>query len=291
VSGYTNNGTHSLDQQELETIEIELLLQGIYRCYGIDFREYALSSLRRRIRLAMQAEGLPSVSALQERVLHDRSCWRRLLLALSVNVTAMFRDPEFFVSFRRHIVPMLRDRSFIRIWHTGCSTGEEVYSTAILLQEEGLYDRCRIYATDINDGVIRVAKVGIYPLAVMQGYSSNYLKAGGKRSLSEYFTAKFGYAMFRSSLRDNVHFSLHNLATDCAFNEFDIIFCRNVLIYFNKTLQGRAHHLLHSSLTPSGVLALGHKESLRYTPCESEYQVLDSAQRLYMKTPPGDLLD
>jgi chemotaxis protein methyltransferase CheR len=281
-----NNGI--LEGPELEALEIGLLLEGMYRCYGVDFREYALSSLRRRIRLAMAAEGLDSIAALQQKVLRDRACWRRLLLSMSVNVTSMFRDPQFFGSFRTDVVPMLRERSFIRIWHTGCATGQEVYSLAILLREEGLYDRCRIYATDINEGVLRVAKAGIYPLASMQGYSNNYIEASGTGSLSDYYTAKYGYAIFRSSLRENVHFSLHNLATDYAFNEFDIIFCRNVLIYFNKTLQSRVHRLLYASLVPSGVLALGHRESMRYTPHEADYSVMESTHRLYRKMAPEE---
>jgi chemotaxis protein methyltransferase CheR len=180
---------------------------------------------------------------------------------------------------------MLRERPFVRIWHTGCATGEEVYSMAILLREEGLYDKCRIYATDINEGVLRVAKAGIYPLSSMQTYANNYIKAGGRGSLSDYFTAKYGYAIFRSALKENVHFSNHNLATDSVFNEFDVIFCRNVLIYFNKTLQNRVHHLLYSSLVPHGVLALGHRESIRYTPHELDYSVLDSVHRLYVASP------
>jgi chemotaxis protein methyltransferase CheR len=290
VSGSTSNiqnGFHGgtlPEGPDLEALEIGLLLEGVYRCYGVDFREYALSSLRRRIRLAMGSEGLSSIAALQQKVLRDRACWRRLLLGLSVNVTSMFRDPEFFACVREKVIPLLREHPFVRIWHTGCATGEEVYSMAILLREEGLYDRCRIYATDINEGVLRVAKAGIYPLAAMQTYSNNYLAAGGTGALSDYYTAKYGYAILRSSLRENVHFSMHNLASDHAFNEFDLIFCRNVLIYFNKSLQSRVHDLLYTSLAPSGVLALGQKESMRYTPHEFDYTVLESARRLYVKT-------
>lgn len=271
------------NNDELELLEMRLLLEGIYAKYGFDFRDYATPSLRRRIRLAMHSEGAASISGLQEKVLHDRACWRRVLLTLSVNVTSMFRDPEFFCGFREKVIPILRDQPFIRIWHTGCSTGEEVYSMAILMHEEGLYDRCRIYATDINEGVLRVAKVGIYSLPAMEIYERNYVNAGGQGALSDYYTAKYGNAIIRSSLRENVVFSQHNLATDRSFNEFNVILCRNVMIYFNKPLQNRAHELLYRSLAGQGVLGLGTKETIRYTPYEQHFTVLDSVHRIYQK--------
>ncbi|MEC4818577.1 MAG: CheR family methyltransferase, partial [Scytonema sp. PMC 1069.18] len=178
-------------REQLEEIELQLLLEGIYRYYGFDFRNYALASLKRRIWSTIQAEGLTNISGLQEKVLHDPECMERLLYNLSVNVTAMFRDPSFFLAFRKKVVPMLRTYPFIRIWHAGCSTGEEVYSMAILLHEEGLYHRCRLYATDINEMVLKQAKMGIFPLELMQDYTQNYLKAGGKKSFSEYYTAAY----------------------------------------------------------------------------------------------------
>src|SRR5512132_3148531 len=179
------------EKLDLELIEIQLLTEGIYRHYGFDFRDYSLPSLRRRIWKRVYAEGLSTISGLQEKVLHDASCMERLLLDLSINTTAMFRDPTFYLAFRQKVVPMLRTYPFVRIWHAGCSTGEEVYSMAILLEEEGLYDRCRIYATDINDVVLTRAREGIYALDRMQEYTQNYLKAGGRRSFSEYYTAKY----------------------------------------------------------------------------------------------------
>ncbi|HEY9908462.1 MAG TPA: protein-glutamate O-methyltransferase CheR [Thermosynechococcaceae cyanobacterium] len=270
-------------ESKLEEIEIQLLLQGVYQCYGFDFRNYALSSLRRRVRNLLRTEKLPTVSALQERVLHDRVCLERFLLGLTVNVTAMFRDPSFFVAFRQQVVPLLRTYPFIRIWHAGCSTGQEVYSMAILLQEEGLYHRCRIYATDTNEQVLQSAKQGIYPLERMQEYTHLYLKAGGKRSFSEYYTAAYENALFRSSLRDNVVFSQHNLATDQSFNEFNVIFCRNVLIYFDKTLQARVHQLFHDSLCTFGILGLGRQESLKLTPYEKYYEELVRKEKLYRR--------
>jgi chemotaxis protein methyltransferase CheR len=269
--------------RELEKIEIELLLEGVYRHYGFDFRSYAYSSIRRRIWKRIQAEGLPSVTALQERVLHDRSMMEKLLLDLSVNVTAMFRDPNFYLRFRNDVIPLLRTYPFIRVWHAGCSTGEEVYSMAILLEEEGLYERARIYATDINEVVLQQAKTGIFPIDRMQEYTENYIKAGGKRSFSEYYTAKYDGAIFNSSLSRNVVFSQHNLVTDRSFSEFNVILCRNVLIYFDKPLQTRVHGLFYESLVTFGVLCLGSKESLRFSDFEQCYEQLSGAEKIYRK--------
>src|SRR5215218_8774541 len=222
-----------------EELEIDLLLEGLFRQYGIDFRGYARSSLRRRVRAVLAAEPLATVSALQDRMLRDSACLGRLLLGLSVNVSAMFRDPRFFLAFRRKAVPLLRTYPFIRIWQAGCSMGEEVYSLAILLQEEGLYERCRIYATDMNEAVLKRAREGIYPLDVMQKYSANYIAAGGTGSLSDYYTAAYDHVMLRPALREHVVFSQHNLVSDGVFNEFNVILCRNVMIYFTAPLQER----------------------------------------------------
>lgn len=267
----------------LERIEIELLLEGIHRHYGFDFRSYAYASVRRRLWKRIQAEGLRSVSELQAHVLHDPEVMERLLLDLSVNVTSMFRDPHFYLAFRTEVLPLLRTYPFIRIWHAGCSTGEEVYSMAILLEEEGLYDRARLYATDINDVVLQRARTGIFPLDRMQEYTENYMKAGGKRSFSEYYTAKYGGALFSSSLMRNVVFAQHNLVTDRSFAEFTVIFCRNVLIYFDKTLQQRVHGLFYESLVNFGILALGAKESLRFSKYEDCYERLHPNEKIYRK--------
>jgi len=268
---------------ELEDIEIQLLLEGIYQYYGFDFRDYARASLKRRILIAMRSERLARISAFQDRVLHDSACLERLLLTLSVNVTAMFRDPGFYLAFRNQVVPLLKTYPFIRIWHTGCSTGEEAYSMAILLREEGLYERCRIYATDMNDAVLRKARAGIFPMGRMQDYTNNYLCSGGRRSFSEYYTAAYDSAIFSTTLRENIVFSQHNLAMDGSFNEFHVILCRNVLIYFNKELQTRVHRLLYDSLTTFGVLGLGHQESIRFNPHEQAYEELEGGSRLYRR--------
>ncbi len=268
---------------DLERIEIELLLEGIFRHYGFDFRSYAYASIRRRLWKRIEEEGLSSVSALQEKVLHDPAMMEKLLLDLSINVTAMFRDPGFYVTFREHVVPLLRTYPFIRIWHAGCSTGEEVYSMAILLREEGLYDRARIYATDINEVVLQRAKAGIFPIERMQEYTDNYIKAGGKRSFSEYYTAKYGGALFDQTLTKNVVFSQHNLVTDRSFSEFNVILCRNVLIYFDKTLQSKVHSLFYDSLVMFGVLVLGSKETLRFMAHEECYQQIAPPEKIFRK--------
>ncbi|HUQ21318.1 MAG TPA: protein-glutamate O-methyltransferase CheR [Gemmatimonadaceae bacterium] len=275
--------TPSKYDPELEQIEIELLLEGIYRKYGFDFRSYAYASIRRRLWKRIEEESLTTVSELQNRVLHDAEMMEKLLLDLSINVTAMFRDPTFYRVFRQQVVPHLRTYPFIRIWHAGCATGEEVYSMAMLLEEEGLYERSRIYATDINEVVLQKAKSGIFPLDRMQEYTENYIAAGGKRSFSDYYVAKYDGALFSPSLTKNVVFSQHNLVTDRSFSEFNVILCRNVLIYFDKTLQARVLTLFYDSLAMFGILALGSKESLRFSPYEECYEQINGPEKIYRK--------
>jgi chemotaxis protein methyltransferase CheR len=269
--------------EDLERLEIELLLEAIHRRYGFDFREYAQASLKRRLRRRMGAEHLSTVSALQDKVLHDPACMERLLLDLSINVTAMFRDPTFYTAFREKAVPLLRTYPFTRIWVAGCSTGEEVYSLAILLDEEGVYERARIYATDINEAVLERARMGVFPLDKMQEYTQNYIRAGGKRAFSEYYSAAYDGAQFDRSLTRNVVFAQHNLVSDHSFNEFNTIVCRNVMIYFDRSLQEKVHGLFYDSLATFGVLALGHKESIKFTRFVECYEELDGSERLYRK--------
>lgn len=271
------------DEDTSEQFELDLLLEAVFRKYGYDFREYAPASLRRRVWTVIETEGLTSISGLQERVLHDPACLERFLLALSVNVTSLFRDPDFFLTFRTRVAPLLRTYPFLRIWHAGCSTGEEVYSMAILLQEEGLYDRCRIYATDLNESVLRRAREGIFSLDQAEAYARNYVQAGGKRSLSDYYTAAYGNGIFRASLKDNLVFSQHNLAMDGSFNEFNVILCRNVMIYFRKSLQQRVHNLFYDSLAMRGILGVGSKESLQFTPHEKDYEQIECGCKLYRR--------
>ena len=271
------------EELDLEEIEVELLLEGIYRLYGFDFREYAPASLRRRLRRRMDGEKVETVSALQNLILHDPRVMERLLLDLSINVTAMFRDPTFYLAFRTEIVPLLRTYPYSRLWVAGCSTGEEVYSLAILLAEEGLAERTRIYATDINEAVLEQARLGVFPLDKMQEYTQNYIRAGGTRAFSEYYVARYDGAQFQRALVENVVFARHNLASDSAFNEFNVITCRNVMIYFDKSLQEHVHELFYESLAMFGILALGQKETIKFSPREEAFEELDPAERLYRK--------
>jgi len=268
---------------DLERIEVELLLEGVFRHYGFDFRAYAFASIRRRLWKRIEAEGLSSISELQARILHDPPMMEKLLLDLSINVTAMFRDPLFYRAFREHVVPLLRTYPFIRLWHAGCATGEEVYSMAILLQEEGLYERSRIYATDINEVVLQRAKEGIFPIDRMQEYTENYIAAGGKRAFSDYYLAKYDGALFSPTLTTNVVFSLHNLVTDRSFAEFNVILCRNVLIYFDKSLQAKVHGLFYDSLAMFGILVLGSRESLRFSAYEERYEQINGPEKIFRK--------
>lgn len=269
--------------KDLETLEIDLLLEGIFQRYGFDFRDYARASLRRRVWKRVHAEGLTKVSTLIEKVLYEPSCMERFLLDLSINVTAMFRDPTFFLALRRKVVPLLRTYPYVRIWDAGCSSGEEVYSLAIMLEEEGILGKCRIYATDMNEVVLEHARSGIFPLSGMQENTSNYLKSGGTGSFSEYYSARYDSAIFRPELRENIVFAQHNLATDGSFNEFNLVICRNVLIYFNNELQAKVQKLFHQSLESFGLLGLGKKESLKYDEIASQYTTLDEQERIYRR--------
>ena len=269
--------------EDVEQIEIQLLLEGIFRHYGYDFRGYAPGSLKRRLWHRAIGEKVESISALQEKVLHDTDVMERLLLDLSINVTSMFRDPTFYLAFRTKVVPLMRTYPFVRIWNVGCSTGEETYSLAILLKEEELYEKTRIYATDINDSVVERARKGAFPLEKMRDYTENYIRAGGTEEFSSYYTAAGEVARFDPALGDHVVFAQHNLVTDAAFNVFNVIVCRNVMIYFGKALQDRVHELFHDSLETFGILALGHKESIRFSRYEDGYEAIDAGEKLYRK--------
>lgn len=271
------------ETEDVESMEVDLLVEGVYRRYGYDFRNYARASLRRRVRKALGSEALATVSGLQERILRDSDCMERFLNTLSVNVTAMFRDPGFYRALRNQVIPQLRTYPFARIWLAGCSTGEEVYSLAILLKEEGIYDRCRIYATDMSPDSLVKAESGIFPLASMKDYTSNFQMAGGKEDFSSYYAAHYDSAIFARGLKKNLVFSQHNLATDASFSEFHLILCRNVMIYFDKTLQARVHELFVDSLCKFGFLGLGNRESLRLSPQEKNYEEIEPGERLYRK--------
>jgi chemotaxis protein methyltransferase CheR len=268
---------------DLEALETAGFLEAVNRAYGYDFREYASASMRRRLHAAMANEQLGTVSALQERVLRSPECMERFLRTVIINVTSMFRDPTFFLALRGRVVPILRTYPFVRVWIAGCASGEEVYSLAILLHEEGLYDRTRIYATDLSVGVLRSAQDGIFPLEKMKEYTANYQQAGGSGDFSGYYTARYEGAIFKKDLKRSLVFSQHNLVTDGSFNEFNLILCRNVMIYFNKSLQERVLATFHDSLCTFGVLAVGKRESLRFSAAASLYQELDAEERLYRR--------
>ena len=272
-----------LVDDELESLELDLLLTGIAKRWGYDFRDYAPASLRRRVRRAVRLEGVPTLSALQERVLRDPEAFQRFVSCVSVQVTGMFRDPQVFRALRSQILPMLRTYPFVRIWDAGCSTGEEAYSLAILLAEEGLLDKARIYATDLSDDLLQRARAGVLPLRDMRAHTAAYHRAGGRRDFSEYYTADHQHALLREDLRRVIVFSQHNLAHDSSFNEFQLILCRNVMIYFDAPLRERVHRLLYESLVVFGVLAVGVKESLRYTPHADRYEPLAESLGIFRR--------
>ncbi len=268
---------------ELEQLELELLLEAMHQRYGYDFRGYARASLRRRLWRRVDLEGLRSLSGLQERVLHDPAAMDRLLTDLSINVTAMFRDPGFHAALREKVFPPLRTFPFVRAWVAGCSSGEEVLSIAIALREQGMLERTRIYATDMDAAVLARARQGCFPLDKLRDYTRNYIAAGGTQDFSAYYTVSGDEAVFDPALLRDVVFAQHNLATDRSFNEFDLVLCRNVLIYFGRELQDRVLGLFDESLGRRGVLALGRKETLNGTAIEGRYEPVDEAEKIYRK--------
>lgn len=269
------------ENSRVEQLELELLLEGLNRMYGYDYRNYVRSSVERRVKIRLNAERLPTITALLERILHDADTAQRLIQDFSIPVTEMFRDPLFFYAFRTKVIPELRRLPEIRIWHAGCSSGEEVYSMAILLEEEGLLPKTRIYATDINETMLERARSGAFPLNRMQMYTTNYIHSGGMREFSSYYESDQVYARFNPELIQHTLFVHHNLVTDRSFNEFHVIICRNVMIYFDLELQSRVHDLFYESLASSGIMALGSKESLMLSHHRQNYRELDANQKIY----------
>jgi chemotaxis protein methyltransferase CheR len=264
-------------------IELQLLIDAIYLKYHYDFRGYAQASLRRRMRAALLRFNCSSLSQLQDRVLREPAMLTAMMDFLTVQVSDMFRDPAYYQALRRHVVPMLRTYPSLKIWIAGCSTGEEAYSMAILLREEGLLDRTLIYATDINGQALQRAEAGIYDLDRIAGFTENHRRSGGSSSLSDYYMAAYGRAVFDKSLRRNIVFSDHSLATDSVFAEVQLVSCRNVLIYFNRSLQDRAIGLFRDALCRKGFLGIGAKESLRFSDHSNDFVDVDREYRLYQK--------
>lgn len=271
-----------MDKNEIDDILIGSLLEAIYQQYGYDFRQYSEAHIKRRIKNRMMMSGL-TIPEIQQKMSTDRSFASQLLKDLSITVTEMFRDPEFYKTLRTTVIPILKTYPFIKIWHAGCATGEEAYSMAIILKEEGLYDRTTIYATDFNQYALDAAKEGIYPNTLMQQYIVNYRRAGGLESFSDYFVSSYDRAIMNQSLKDKIVWANHNLVTDSVFAEMHLILCRNVMIYFNKDLQNKVHQLFYDSLINGGMLCLGTKESLRNTSYAQHYTELDKKQTIYKR--------
>ena len=269
--------------KDTSDLEISLLLEAIYRKHGYDFRQYSQAHIRRRIMNRMAISGFEDISQMQSKVLNDEIFASELLQDLSITVTEMFRDPAFYRSLREKVIPILKTYPFIKIWHAGCATGEEAYSMAIVLQEEGLYDRTTIYATDFNQLALNQAKDGIFSNKMIKEYTTNYQLSGGKESFSSYYTSNYDNVIMNQSLKKNIVWANHNLVTDSVFAEVNLILCRNVLIYFDKNLQNKVQSLFYNSLTNGGVLCLGSKESLRFSDLYEKYMELDTKQRIFKK--------
>jgi len=269
--------------QDNINIEIDLFLEAIYQKYGYDFRNYGKAHIKRRLLHRMQLSKIPSISEMQYKILYEEAFFNLILKDFSINVTEMFRDPSFYKNVREEIIPILKTYPFIKIWHAGCSSGEEVYSMAILLMEEGLYDRTQIYATDFNHQILRKAKEGIYSISKIKEFTANYQKSGGTKSFSDYYMAKYESVIFNNELKKNIVFADHNLVTDKAFAEVHLIVCRNVLIYFNKDLQNQVLKLFTSSLLPGGYLCLGSKETIRFSDSNIYYNTIIENEKIFKK--------
>jgi chemotaxis protein methyltransferase CheR len=266
----------------LEDLEVALLLEGIQRRYGFDFRSYAPAPLRRRLLEALRAEGVRTVSGLQEKLLHDAAAFERLVTRISVTSTSLFRAPSFYRALRSHVAPAIRDNPRLRLWLMGCATGEELYSTVVTLHEEGL-ERVQIYATDIHEAPLEHAASGAFPLAKLRSAEMGYRAAGGRSSLSAYYRVERDLGVFGEALRRNVVFASHNFVTDASFNQFDVILCRGVLACLGSSLQSRVHKLFYDSLPRAGFLALGRSEDLEQTPFEPRYETVDGANGVFRK--------
>ncbi|MBX3073595.1 protein-glutamate O-methyltransferase CheR [Candidatus Obscuribacterales bacterium] len=264
--------------------ELREFLADVFSRTGYDFSQYSVSSVKRRIARIIETEGLTSLRQLWSKLLTQKSFETMFVESLSVPTTAMFRDPEVFKFLREQVLPQLVDVPLLRVWSAGCSTGEEAYSLAILLTEAGLYDRSRIYATDINEEFLNKARTGVFPIRLMTDYIVNYLESGGSEEFSSYYTSAYDRVLFTDKLKRNIVFAHHNLAIDTSFNEFTLVFCRNVLIYFNQDLQEKVHKLIEGSLVSGGYLVLGEKESLPRSTARGAYKQLSKPFKVYQRT-------
>ncbi|MCA9520617.1 MAG: protein-glutamate O-methyltransferase CheR [Myxococcales bacterium] len=272
-----------MDEETVEGIEVDLLLEALRRRYGYDFRSYARATVERRVRQFLSEMSVASIADAIPRLLHDESFAITLMQHFSISVTEMFRDPEVYHVLRSAVVPLLKTYPHVKVWHAGCATGEEVYSMAILLREEGLYERATIFGTDFNDAALQSAKAGIYPLQKIQEFTKNYQRAGGRRSFADYYHADYDSALIDSALKRRVTFANHNLVTDTVFGEMTLILCRNVMIYFNQELRARALRLFTESLVRGGFLCIGTREDLTFSEVVDAYEVVDAKARIYKK--------
>jgi len=275
----------------VEDIELELMLEAIFKRYGHDFRNYSRASIKRRVKYFLNNSDHKRISELTAKLLYDQEFLQQLIQHFSIPVTEMFRDPDFYSSLRTNILPLLKTYPFVKIWHAGCASGEEVYSLAIVLREEGLYDRSTIYATDFNESMLEKAKQGIYSITDIKNFMENYRKSGGAYSLANYFEAHYDSVIMSGALKKNITFARHNLAVDNAFGEMHLIMCRNVLIYFDRILQDRVFRLFDDSLIRDGFLCLGKKETLSFSAIAPFYESISNNMKIYQKRRPYQEFD
>ncbi|MDQ7244464.1 protein-glutamate O-methyltransferase CheR [Leptospira borgpetersenii] len=272
-----------MTSKDTQDMEIDLLLKAIFQRYGYDFRQYSEAHIRRRLMSRLVLSGFSNISEMRDQVLHDETFATKLLQDLSITVTEMFRDPDFYACLREKVIPILKTHPFVKIWHAGCSTGEEAYSMAIVLKEEGLYERSVIYATDFNELALNTAREGIFRNAAMKEYTINYQLSGGKGFFSDYYTSDQEMVIMNQMLKKNIVWANHNLVTDRVFAEVNLVLCRNVLIYFKRDLQSKVHRLFFESLVNGGLLCLGSKEGISYGNLWEKYDTLDLKQKIYKK--------
>ncbi|NQY11544.1 MAG: protein-glutamate O-methyltransferase CheR [Flavobacteriales bacterium] len=270
-------------KEEIENIEITQLLEAVYQIYGYDFRQYARSTVKRRIKHRMEMNCISHITSLTEQIIHNPVTFNDFMFDLSITVTEMFRDPEFYIPYKKHIVPFLKTYSFSNVWHVGCATGEEVYSMAIFLSENQLLKKTTQYATDFNDHSLKILKDGIYPMGEFKKWQNNYLDSGGVLSLSEYIEGAHSAIQMKKELSENFVIANHNLVTDKNFAKMQLIICKNVLIYFSSELQNKVIELFFDALVPGGVLCLGKSESINFTPHQDKFKTLDRDARIFQK--------
>jgi chemotaxis protein methyltransferase CheR len=271
------------EQLENQDIEIRLVVEAIYQKYGYDFRNYSQAHVKRRILNRFNLSGMKHISDMIHESVYNHKFVDQMLMDLSINVTEMFRDPNFYRALREEIIPILKTYPYLKIWHAGCASGEEVYSMAVILHEEGLYGKTQIYATDFNPVIIKQAKDGLYPISRIKEFTVNYQKSGGRGSFSDYYTADYETAKMLDSLKKNIVFATHNLVTDSVFAEVNLVICRNVLIYFDRELQDKVIRLFVESLPSGGILCLGSKENLQFSDHYDQFNPLIPKERIYIK--------